>query len=225
MIHSLPSSEPLTAQKLFSKLYVSYYARLVRFASLYVGAMGDAENIVQDFFLYLWERKEILPELQQPDAYLFSAVKHRCLNFLRSQLSIVDRRQPLSDIMEQEFKLKLYSLQLLDDSQMSIDEVEKQICRAIDSLPERCREIFVMSKLKGMKYREIAESLGISQNTVEGQMAIALKNGHSATIRCHSSEYLKFTELLSYAKYLSMLLKSLYNTDAAKLSRFLFSRL
>ena len=131
MIHSLPSSEPLTAQKLFSKLYVSYYARLVRFASLYVGAMGDAENIVQDFFLYLWERKEILPELQQPDAYLFSAVKHRCLNFLRSQLSIVDRRQPLSDIMEQEFKLKLYSLQLLDDSQMSIDEVEKQICRAI----------------------------------------------------------------------------------------------
>lgn len=175
MIHSLPSSEPLTAQKLFSKLYVSYYARLVRFASLYVGAMGDAENIVQDFFLYLWERKEILPELQQPDAYLFSAVKHRCLNILRSQLSIVDRRQPLSDIMEQEFKLKLYSLQLLDDSQMSIDEVEKQICRAIDSLPERCREIFVMSKLKGMKYREIAESLGISQNTVEGQMAIALK--------------------------------------------------
>ena len=86
MIHSLPSSEPLTAQKLFSKLYVSYYARLVRFASLYVGAMGDAENIVQDFFLYLWERKEILPELQQPDAYLFSAVKHRCLNFLRSRV-------------------------------------------------------------------------------------------------------------------------------------------
>lgn len=87
--------------------------------------------------------------------------------------------------MEQEFKLKLYSLQLLDDSQMSIDEVEKQICRAIDSLPERCREIFVMSKLKGMKYREIAESLGISQNTVEGQMAIALKNlGKSCVIVC-----------------------------------------
>ena len=77
MIHSLPSSEPLTAQKLFSKLYVSYYARLVRFASLYVGAMGDAENIVQDFFLYLWERKEILPELQQPD-----------VSFLRCQASL-----------------------------------------------------------------------------------------------------------------------------------------
>ena len=174
MIHSLPSSEPLTAQKLFSKLYVSYYARLVRFASLYVGAMGDAENIVQDFFLYLWERKEILPELQQPDAYLFSAVKHRCLNFLRSQLSIVDRRQPLSDIMEQEFKLKLYSLQLLDDSQMSIDEVEKQICRAIDSLPERCREVFMLSKMEELSNKEIAERLGISVKTVEVQMTKAL---------------------------------------------------
>ena len=174
MIHSLPSSEPLTAQKLFSKLYVSYYARLVRFASLYVGAMGDAENIVQDFFLYLWERKEILPELQQPDAYLFSAVKHRCLNFLRSQLSIVDRRQPLSDIMEQEFKLKLYSLQLLDDSQMSIDEVEKQICRAIDNLPERCREVFMLSKMEELSNKEIAERLGISVKTVEVQMTKAL---------------------------------------------------
>lgn len=143
---------------------------------LCLGAMGRRREYSTRFFLYLWERKEILPELQQPDAYLFSAVKHRCLNFLRSQLSIVDRRQPLSDIMEQEFKLKLYSLQLLDDSQMSIDEVEQHLYRAIDKLPERCREIFVMSKLKGMKYREIAGALGISQNTVEGQMAIALKN-------------------------------------------------
>ena len=174
MIHSLPSSEPLTAQKLFSKLYVSYYARLVRFASLYVGAMGDAENIVQDFFLYLWERKEILPELQQPDAYLFSAVKHRCLNFLRSQLSIVDRRQPLSDIMEQEFKLKLYSLQLLDDSQMSIDEVEKQICRAIDSLPERCREVFIRIREEKQSYAQVADELGISVKTVDAQLQKAL---------------------------------------------------
>ena len=144
------------------------------FASLYVGAMGDAENIVQDFFLYLWERKEILPELQQPDAYLFSAVKHRCLNFLRSQLSIVDRRQPLSDIMEQEFKLKLYSLQLLDDSQMSIDEVEKQICRAIDSLPERCREIFIRIREEKQSYAQVAEELDISIKTVDAQLQKAV---------------------------------------------------
>lgn len=175
MIHSLNSSEQLAVQRLFSELYVAYYARLVRFSSLYVGSLGEAENITQDFFLYLWERKEVLTELQHPGSYLFSAVKHRCLNFLRSQLSMVDRRKPLADILEQEFQLKLYSLQLLDDSQLSIEEVEENIHRAIDNLPERCREIFVMSKLKGMKYREIAESLGVSQNTVEGQMTIALK--------------------------------------------------
>ena len=76
--------------------------------------------------------------------------------------------------MEQEFKLKLYSLQLLDDSQMSIDEVEKQICRAIDSLPERCREVFMLSKMEELSNKEIAERLGISVKTVEVQMTKAL---------------------------------------------------
>ena len=158
----------------FEQIYLSYFSKMKRFAREYVLSDEDAENIVQDFFLYLWERKEILPELQQPDAYLFSAVKHRCLNFLRSQLSIVDRRQPLSDIMEQEFKLKLYSLQLLDDSQMSIDEVEKQICRAIDSLPERCREIFIRIREEKQSYAQVAEELGISMNTVDAQLQKAI---------------------------------------------------
>ncbi len=168
-------NKQLAPDALFSTLYVAYYSRLVRFASLYVGSIGDAENIIQDFFLYLWEHKEVLTELQQPDAYLFSATKNRCLNFLRTQLTVVDRRQPLSDILRQEFELKLYSLQLLDESHWSIDEIENMTHRAINSLPERCRDIFVMSKLKGMKYKEIAECLQLSQNTVENQMAIALK--------------------------------------------------
>ena len=158
----------------FEQIYLSYFSKMKRFAREYVLSDEDAENIVQDFFLYLWERKEILPELQQPDAYLFSAVKHRCLNFLRSQLSIVDRRQPLSDIMEQEFKLKLYSLQLLDDSQMSIDEVEKQICRAIDNLPERCREIFIRIREEKQSYAQVAEELDISIKTVDAQLQKAV---------------------------------------------------
>lgn len=169
------SSDSTATDQLFSRLYVSYFARLVRFASLYVGSAGDAENIVQDFFVRLWEQKGVLAELQRPDAFLFSSVKHRCLNFIRSQLSVMDGRRALSEVAEQEFRFKLYSLQMLDESEMSIDEIEQMLQKAIDTLPERCREIFVMSKLKGMKYREIAETLQLSVNTVENQMAIALK--------------------------------------------------
>ena len=176
MIHSLPSSEPLTAQKAFLKALCFLLCPFGSFRFPLCRSYGRRREYSTRFFSSIYGNvKRYFRNCNSPMHIFFSAVKHRCLNFLRSQLSIVDRRQPLSDIMEQEFKLKLYSLQLLDDSQMSIDEVEKQICRAIDSLPERCREIFVMSKLKGMKYREIAESLGISQNTVEGQMAIALR--------------------------------------------------
>lgn len=174
-MNRLISSDSTTTDLLFSRLYVSYFARLVRFASLYVSSAEDAENIVQDFFLRLWEQKGILTELQRPDAFLFSSVKHRCLNFLRSQLSTLDGRRALSDVAEQEYRFKLYSLQMLDESEMSIDEIEQMLQKAIDTLPERCREIFVMSKLKGMKYREIAETLQLSVNTVENQMAIALK--------------------------------------------------
>ena len=76
--------------------------------------------------------------------------------------------------MEQEFKLKLYSLQLLDDSQMSIDEVEKQICRAIDSLPERCREIFIRIREEKQSYAQVAEELDISIKTVDAQLQKAV---------------------------------------------------
>lgn len=174
-MNRLISSDSTATDLLFSRLYVSYFARLVRFASLYVSSAEDAENIVQDFFLRLWEQKGILTELQRPDAFIFSSVKHRCLNFLRSQLSTLDGRRALSDVVEQEYRFKLYSLQMLDESEMSIDEIEQMLQKAIDTLPERCREIFVMSKLKGMKYREIAVTLQLSVNTVENQMAIALK--------------------------------------------------
>ena len=76
--------------------------------------------------------------------------------------------------MEQEFKLKLYSLQLLDDSQMSIDEVEKQICRAIDNLPERCREIFIRIREEKQSYAQVAEELDISIKTVDAQLQKAV---------------------------------------------------
>ena len=175
MIHSLPSSEPLTAQKLFSKLYVSYYARLVRFASLYVGAMGDAENIVQDVFLDFWEKKELLPLPINILAYLFTSIKNRCIDFLRHKIV----QKEVENKMQEEYRLtlqmKYYSLGELDEGIFEKDDVEQLLSKVIDSLPERCREIFLKSKIEGKKQKEIAEEMNISINTVETQMGIAYK--------------------------------------------------
>ena len=175
MIHSLPSSEPLTAQKLFSKLYVSYYARLVRFASLYVGAMGDAENIVQDVFLDFWEKKELLPLPINILAYLFTSIKNRCIDFLRHKIVQKEVENKMQEEHRLTLQMKYYSLGELDEGIFEKDDVEQLLSKVIDSLPERCREIFLKSKIEGKKQKEIAEEMNISINTVETQMGIAYK--------------------------------------------------
>ncbi|MDR1335791.1 MAG: RNA polymerase sigma-70 factor [Tannerella sp.] len=159
----------------YSKLYAAYFSKLVRFSQAYVMSRCDAENIVQDIFLYLWEHWEQAGSPGNVPAFLFTSVKNRCIDFLRKQTETAGRKHPLSEVHENEWKLKLYSLQQLDESRLNPAELETLVAKAIASLPERCREIFVMSRMEGLHHREIATRLHISTNTVEGQIGIALK--------------------------------------------------
>ena len=151
----------------FDRIYVVYFSRMKRFAKAYVLFDEDAENIVQDVFLILWEKREVLEIQVSLVPYLFSLVKNKCLDYLRHEVVVEEFKQELS--------AKLFSLELMEYSFSSDEEIEKIITDAINKLPERCRDIFIKSRIKGMKYREIAEDLDISVNTVENQMSIALK--------------------------------------------------
>lgn len=150
----------------FEWVYRAYFLRMRRFAREYVLWDEEAENVVQDVFALLWEKREELRVESNLDAYLFSLVKHRCLNYLR--------HQEIAEEYRQEQASKLYALERLGDGMGEVD-LEEAIRVAIEKLPERCREIFVMSRMEGKKYREIAEALGLSANTVENQIGIALK--------------------------------------------------
>lgn len=151
----------------FDRIYVMYFSRMRRFAKEYVLFDEDAENIVQDVFVLLWEKRDVLDIQVSLISYLFSLVKNRCLDHLRHNVVAEEYKQELS--------LKLSALELLNNSFTSDDDVEHIVRTAIDKLPERCREIFIKSRVEGKKYREIAEELNISVNTVENQMSIALK--------------------------------------------------
>ena len=140
----------------FEQIYLSYFSKMKRFAREYVLSDEDAENIVQDVFLDFWEKKELLPLPINILAYLFTSIKNRCIDFLRH-------------------KMKYYSLGELDEGIFEKDDVEQLLSKVIDSLPERCREIFLKSKIEGKKQKEIAEEMNISINTVETQMGIAYK--------------------------------------------------
>lgn len=154
-------------QRNFDNIYILYYSRMHRFARAYVLSNEDAENIVQDVFLLLWERRMVLDIQISLTAYLFSLVKNKCLDYLRHKV--------VADEYKKELTLKLTALELLNHTLSSEDDVERIITNAINKLPERCKLIFLKSRIEGKKYREIAEELNISVNTVENQMAIALK--------------------------------------------------
>lgn len=161
------SLKECTIRDNFDKIYVMYFSRMCRFAKEYVLFDEDAENIVQDVFLLLWEKRDVLDIQVSLISYIFALVKNRCLDYLRHNI--------VADEFKQELSLKLSSLEQLNNSFSSDEDIERILVSAIDKLPERCRVIFIKSRVDGKKYREIASELNLSINTVENQMAIALK--------------------------------------------------
>ena len=133
----------------FERIYKLYYPKMFGFAKNYVLANEDAENIVQDVFLVLWEKKDELEITYTLTTYLFTLVKNRCLNFLRHKL--IEEEYNIQ--MKEELGFKLYALESLDYSYQSETELQEVVKRALDTLPERCREIFIKSRIEGLKYK------------------------------------------------------------------------
>ncbi len=156
----------------FSELYITYYSKLVRFAREYVILEEDAENITQDVFTDMWEKRDSIDLIENVNAYLFRLVKNRCLDYLKHKAFEQKYIEHIQSSFEVELSLKLQSLEC---NISEVNETEVLIRKAINSLPKRCRDIFMLSRMEGLKYREISERLGISVNTVECQMSIALK--------------------------------------------------
>lgn len=145
----------------FSELYLTYYSKLVRFAKEFVIQEEDAENITQDVFIILWENRDFIEHIDNMNAYLFRLVRNKCLDYLKHK------------VFEQRYVESVqasYEVDVVEDN-----DTEILIRAAINSLPKRCRDIFLLSRVEGLKYKEISEQLGISINTVECQMGIALK--------------------------------------------------
>ncbi len=159
----------------FENIYVVHYSRMKRFAQEYVIREEDAENIVQDVFLDLWEQNFLLLTHTNLFAYLFTTLKNRCIDFLRHKTIVQNTAQKLQDDYTKALQMKFQSLEAFDEQLFSEPDIETVIQNAIESLPEKCREIFVLNKIEGKKQKTIAQELDISINTVENQMAIAYK--------------------------------------------------
>jgi RNA polymerase sigma-70 factor (ECF subfamily) len=145
------------------------------FAREYVDSKEDAEDIVQDVFLELYEHYTLLSNRVNIVAYIFTTVKNRSIDHLRRKIIA----QKSADFMQEEYlltmQMKLHSLEILDDDLFRDDDVEQVVTKALNALPERCRTILIKHKIEGQRQKDIAIELGISAKTVENQLTIAYK--------------------------------------------------
>lgn len=123
--------------------------------------------MAQEVFLYIWEKRGNIEIQTTLKTYLYSAVKNKCLNYIKLELP---KQQSMADISE-----VLLSVNTPKQDEGENEKLKKYIQSAIDALPKKCRRIFLLSRNAGMTYEEIAEELDLSKKTVENQMGIALR--------------------------------------------------
>ncbi len=153
-------------EHIIKQLYDEHFHHLVLSSLRFVKDYNQAEDIVQDVFVKIWQTPDVFKKNENPKAYLFKAVKNSSLNFLRH---IEVRQKFVTDS-----KLINSTIDELKEETFSDEEVNNRIHQAVNKLPEHWREAFVLSKYDNLKYYEIAEKLNISQKTVEKYMSKAL---------------------------------------------------
>ena len=156
----------------FEYVFKTYYPRLRNYANRFVSDSDDLEDILQNCFIHLWERRDSITFISI-SSLLFTMVRNGCLNYLKHQTMVRLRgRLAQQDTRTEE----LYSTDMkgTTDSDTLYNELTRQIEQVMEELSPRCREIFTMSRFEGLKNREIADQLGISVKVVEKHITKAL---------------------------------------------------
>lgn len=149
----------------YKQLFMAFYSPLCEYATLYVSD-EDAEELVQELMLFVWEARESLFIESSLRSYLFSAIKHRCLNAIKKRLY----QERIHGLMFEKIKD-----QFENPDFYFIHELTQNISKAIDDLPENYKETFKLSRFGEQTNAQIAEALDISVKTVEYRISQSLK--------------------------------------------------
>ena len=156
-------------ERALEAVFRAHYANMCAVVRRIVLAPDVAEELVQDVFFKLWNKRDQLAEIDALRTYLYRAARNTALNHLRRQ------KLELAHEEREAAKGEPATAEHTDDS-ATAGELTEAVNGAIDRLPARCREIFLMSRDGGLTYGEIATELGLSIKTVETQMGRALKS-------------------------------------------------
>lgn len=151
--------------KVFTSFYSSNFQRFAWLSAKYVKDMTVAEEIVQDLFMKIWEAPQDLDGVRSIKPYLYRTIINQSINYLNRQKNIAEHHLRLAEDLSDE-----YIEMIVEDFAL-----KELLHKEIERLPEQCKRVFKLSRLEGLKYKEIAEALGISEKTVENHIVNALK--------------------------------------------------
>ena len=170
-------------EEAFEELFKSHFKRLFAYAITILKNDAVAEEVVQNVFFKMWEKKGMVEIQTSVTAYLYRAVYNESLNYIKHQKVKASYQAHAATFGE--------SSDTHATSRVQLSELQQKLDIALKELPEQCRTIFQMSRFEELKYHEIATRLGISVKTVENQMGKALK-----LLRIKLADYLPFLLIL-----------------------------
>ena len=155
-------------QAAYRELFLLLHNRLKQFARSMLKSTEEAEELVSDVFIRIWQKRETLTAIESPLLYLYTSTKNMALNRLKKNRGMIG-------ISYDDWLVQMDSVYFDPEKLMLTEEMIRQVRKAVNDLPPRCRLIFNLVKEHGLKYREVAELLHLSVKTIEAQMAIALR--------------------------------------------------
>ena len=159
--------EATEIEKNFETLFKQHYQQLCSYAFTFLKDAESSEDVVQELFIKIWEKQKLEIGATQLKYYLFTAVRNNCITRLQK-----NKKNYFEELKDED---ATDEMKIFLEKNEEAAQPKELIAKAMELLPPKCREVFLLSRLSGHTYMQIAESLGISVKTVENQMGKALK--------------------------------------------------
>lgn len=167
----------------FEHIFKSKFNQIAGFCEQFISSHDDALNMAQEAFLNLWLNRRKIDKPSGINSFLYTFAKSACLNFIRHQQVIV--KYSSQALNEKEQLLNSEVLESFDFNSIEITELNELIQKSINTLPEKCRMVFIKKRFEGKMNKEIAQELGINVKSVEANMTRAVK-----ALKSNLSDYL-----------------------------------
>lgn len=169
-------------QLAFEQVFKSNYNQIAGFCNHFINDWDKSKSLAQEVFLNLWLNHEKVETLHGIRAFLYTFARSSCLNYIRHR-KVISKYED-KQLQAKEDELNREVLESYDFDSLEFVELEDLVQKAINDLPEKCRQVFIKSRFDGKMNKEISEELNISEKTVEAHMTRALR-----TLKLRLSEY------------------------------------